>query len=201
MVVKLEPLPVFDSLGDVVSYLGVSPNRIRLDPRPGTATVRDVIRIQNAENRNFELIDRVLVEKVMRAKENFIALELSFYLRSFLAVHDLGFLLGPDGALRILSHLVRIPDISFISWEQRPDRTVPDEPIPDLVPRLAVEILSEGNTEVEMRRKLRDYFRSGVSAVWLIDQSTRTARTYSSPIEYVEIGETEYLRGSGIARL
>ena len=193
MVVTTPRKPVFMSLGDVVRHLGVSADRIRLDPRPGTATVRDVIRIQDRENRNFELVDGILVEKVMGAKESFIALKLAHYLQLFLDQFDLGFLFGADGALRILPRLIRIPDISFISWEQRPDHTVPDEPVPDLAPRLAVEVLSEGNTEAEMKRKLRDYFRSGVNSVWLIDPAPRTARIYSSPSVFTEIGEAENL--------
>lgn len=198
MVVKLKTKLAFDSLGDVVKHLGVSADRIRLDPLPGTATVRDLIRIQDRENRNFELIDGILVEKVMGAKESFIALKLAHFLQTFLDLYDLGFLFGADGALRILPRLVRIPDLSFISWEQRPDYTVPDEPVPDLAPSLAIEVLSEGNTNAEMKRKLRDYFRSGVKAVWLIDQSTRSARMYASPTEFHEIGEDEELTGGDV---
>ncbi len=193
MVVKFASNPVFLSLGDVVKYLGVSADRIRLDPRPGTATVRDVIRIQNRENRNFELVDGILVEKAMGARESFVALQLGYYLQFFLNQSDLGFLLGPDGTLRILPRMVRIPDISFISWDQRPDHTIPDEPVPALVPRLAAEVLSEGNTEAEMSRKLREYFESGVGTVWLIDPASRTARIYSSPKEFVEIDESQDL--------
>lgn len=38
-----------------------------------------------------------------------------------------------------------------------------------LVPDLAIEVLSAGNTEGEMRRKLHDYFTAGVRLVWYID--------------------------------
>lgn len=193
MVVKLNTKPVFLSLGDVVKYLGVSADRIRLIPRPGTATIRDVIRIQDRENRNYELVDGILVEKAVGARESFIALKLGHLLQLFLDHSDLGFLLGPDGTLRILPGMVRIPDISFISWDQRPDHTIPDEPVPALAPRLAVEVLSEGNTEAEMSRKLREYFESGVRIVWLIDPATRTAQLYSSPTEFVEIDESQDL--------
>lgn len=57
--------------------------------------------------------------------------------------------------------------------------------------KLAVEVLSPGNTEGEMQRKLRDYFAVGVRLVWTIDPVTRTARAYTSPEQgssYTEAG-------------
>ena len=55
--------------------------------------------------------------------------------------------------------LVRIPDVAFISWGRLPNRRVPTEPIPDLAPDLAVEVLSVGNTPGEMARKRQGLFR------------------------------------------
>ena len=54
--------------------------------------------------------------------------------------------------------LVRLPDISFISWDQVPTRHCPPDPIAGLAPALAVEVLSKGNTKREMDRKVREYF-------------------------------------------
>ena len=68
----------------------------------------------------------------------------------------------------------------FHSWNRLPGRESPKEPIPDLAPDLAVEVLSEGNTKAEMTRKVREYFDAGVILVWLIDPRKRTARVFSS---------------------
>jgi Uma2 family endonuclease len=76
--------------------------------------------------------------------------------------------------------LVRIPDVSFLAWKKFPGRELPAEPIPQLVPDLAVEVLSEGNTALEMRRKLTEYFEVGVRLVWMIDPTTHTAEAYTS---------------------
>ena len=35
-------------------------------------------------------------------------------------------------------------------------------------PDLAVEILSKGNTEAEMQRKVREYFKAGSRRVWIV---------------------------------
>jgi Uma2 family endonuclease len=82
--------------------------------------------------------------------------------------------------MEIAPGLVRIPDVSFVSWERLPGRESPREPIPDLAPDLAVEVLSKGNTKPEMDRKVREYFEAGVVLVWLIDPRKRTARVFSA---------------------
>ena len=69
--------------------------------------------------------------------------------------HDLGIVLGADGALRLFPGLVRIPDASFVAWERLPGRKLPDDPIPELVPDLAIEVMSVSNTPAEMQRKVR----------------------------------------------
>lgn len=189
----------YRTFADVLHRLGgISPRRVRFDLKPGRATVRDLIRLHYREEKLYELVDGFLVEKVMGSKESYLALELGRHLGNFLEEEDLGFLLGPDGMLRIMPHLVRIPDLSFISWEKRPDHTIPDEPVPNLSPDLAIEILSHGNTKREMTRKLREYFRSGVRLVWFIDPVARTATVFTSPEDSETLAESQSLDGKDV---
>src|SRR5262249_3958216 len=151
------------TIADLLKRLGnIPPERVWLRPAPGTATEQDVIDIEARENRLCELVDGVLVEKTVGYYESRVAAVLIGYMDLFSARHDLGIVLAPDCTLRLMPGLVRIPDVSFISWKKFPNRELPAESIPDLVPDLAVEILSEGNTAEEMRRKLREYFKVGV---------------------------------------
>jgi Uma2 family endonuclease len=169
------------TLADLHQQLGGIPlERIRLRPTPGMATEQDVIEAERRYDRLCELVDGVLVEKVMGYKESRLAFFLGHALQSFLDRHNLGAVAGADGTLKILPRQVRIPDVSFIRWERFPGGKVPDEPIPALAPDLAVEVLSPGNTEAEMQRKLRDYFTAGVRLVWYVDPPTRTARVYTA---------------------
>ncbi len=46
--------------------------------------------------------------------------------------------------------------------------------MPTLIPGLAVEILSDGNTDREMSAKLHVYFEAGVRLVWYVSPETRT---------------------------
>src|SRR5262249_60651667 len=131
----------------------VPPSRVRLQPPPGQATEQDVLEIHSRTKRLCELIDGVLVEKPMGLRESFLALFMGRMIGNFVEARDLGLVAGEAGMMRLVSGRVRMPDVSFISWEQIPDRRVPQEPIPNLHPDLAVEVLSESNTPREMEIK------------------------------------------------
>jgi Uma2 family endonuclease len=110
-------------------------------------------------------------------------------LESFLDHHDLGIVLPGDGLLQLFPKMVRAPDVSFIRWERFPNREFPEEAIWLIAPDLAVEVLSPGNTEAEMRRKVREYFQAGARRAWLIDPPSRSARIYTSPRRFTAIAE------------
>jgi Uma2 family endonuclease len=188
-----------ESLADLLAQLGnIPPARVRSRPAPGTATEQDVIAIRDREKRHYELVDGVLVEKVMGIQESLLALWIGHLFWTFLEQHDLGVAVGEAGALRLMRGLVRTPDVSFISWDRLPGGELPPDPIPDLAPDLAVEVLSKGNTRPEIKRKLREYFLAGVRLVWIINPRTRTAEAYTSPSKKRRIGKTQALDGGDV---
>jgi Uma2 family endonuclease len=188
-----------ETTADLLHQLGgISPRRIRLHPTPGTATEQDVTRILDRTNRLYELVDGVLVEKARGYIESFLTLELGWWLRGFLDQHDLGVLAGADGTIRLMRGLVRIPDISFVSWERLPGQQLPSEPIPELAPDLANEVLSKGNTKGEMARKLREYFLVGVRRVWFVDPTRRTVRVFTAPDQSMLLTEDQTLDGGDV---
>jgi Uma2 family endonuclease len=191
--------PAIENLADLRKRLGGIPlERIRFRLAPGTATEDDVVRVEAQQNRLCELVDGTLVEKARGFEEARVASQLGYRIRSHLEEDDLGICVGVDGMMRIAPGLVRIPDVSFIAWERLPGGESPKEPIPDLAPDLAVEVLSEGNTPAEMKRKVREYFDAGVRLVWLIDLRKRTARVYSAAHRSVLIREDLALDGGDI---
>jgi Uma2 family endonuclease len=173
--------PIIKTLADLRKRLGGIPlERIWYRPAPGTATEKDVVEAQEHENRLCELVDGTLVEKAMGFEEARLALRLGRLIDAYVDQNDLGICVGADGMMRIAPGLVRIPDLSFIAWDKLPSRESPRDPIPDLAPDLAVEVLSGGNTKAEMARKVREYFEAGARLVWLIDPKKRTARIFST---------------------
>ncbi len=191
----------FDNMQQLLDSLGGIPaSRVLSDPPPGTATVRDVIRYVDGNDRRLvELVNGTLVEKPMGASQSFLAIELSIFLGIFQrSVEDVGMILGADGTLRIMPHMVRIPDVSLTLWDKLPGRKVPRAAVPSLVPDLAVEVISKGNTKAEMKRKIADYFEAGVRLVWLVFPKARTVRVYTSAKDSELLAEADTLTGGDV---
>jgi Uma2 family endonuclease len=187
------------TLADVLQQLGgISPRRIRFRPAPGTATEEDVVKIRDRDRRLFELIDGVLVEKVMGYWESVLAIELGRLLGNFVRGKKLGTLAGEAGMLRLSPGLVRIPDLSFISRARLAHHCRARPAILPLAPDLAIEVLSEGNTPREMARKIREYFDSGCRLVWLVDPRSRTVAVYTSVAKPIVLTEKQTLTGGDV---
>jgi Uma2 family endonuclease len=188
-----------ETLADLVKRLGDIPlHRIRAHPAPGTATEADLLNDPGDDTKMCELVDGMLVEKPMGLYESMLAVVLAQVLRNFLDQHDLGIVAGEEGALRLAPGLVRKADVSFIAWERMPNEELPNEPIPDLAPDLAVEVLSKSNTEAEISRKLQEYFAAGTRLAWVLDPTRRTARVHTSPTEFRLLPESDTLDGGEV---
>ena len=191
--------PPVVTLSDLLERLGgVSPDRVRYKPFPGTATEQDVIRIQQSENRLYELVEGILVEKGMGYRESILAGAILAALRAFVRPRKLGLVSGEAGMMRLFAGLVRIPDVAFVSRERLPGGKVPPEPIPDLSPDLAVEVLSESNTRAEMTRKRGEYFEAGVRLVWIVDPKTETVAVYTGPDQHHVLTRRDQLEGGAV---
>ncbi len=172
--------------------------RIRQDPPPGCGTVEDVIRLKDHENRLYELVDGILVEKTVGIEESYIGGTILTLLRNFVDPRGLGMALPADGALQLDINLVRIPDVSFISWERLTGGEFPDDPIPLLVPDLAVEVISRSNTPKEMDDKLKEYFERGVRLVWYVRPRTRVVDVYTNPDRFTRLTASMRLDGGDV---
>ncbi len=188
-----------ETAADLLHRLGGIPaSRVRLVPTPGTATEKDVIAVHDRTNRLCELVDGVLVEKVMGFDESRFAALLVKLLGIYLDRHDLGTCLGADGMVRLFPGLVRIPDVLFISWKRFPKSKGKRGEIPSVAPDLVVEVLSKGNTPREMNRKLEEYFRAGVPLVWYVDPKRRQVRVFTDREHSIVLGEDDQLEGGDV---
>jgi Uma2 family endonuclease len=193
------PLEGITTLGDLLKRLGSIPaRRIRLHPTPGTATKKDVIRVLDRENRTCELVDGTLVEKTMGYEESLIAGILLTCLNNFVRPCKLGIVTGADGMVQLYPGLLCAPDVAYTSWASMPGGKRPKAAIPQLVPDLAVEVLSKGNTRAEMARKLRDYFQAGVRLVWMINPKARLVRVHTTPHQFTELRPGQVLDGGDV---
>jgi Uma2 family endonuclease len=188
--------PPVRTLGDLLRRFGDIPaDRVRFTPVPGTATVEDLTR---EGNEGCELVEGTLVEKPVGLRESVLTAYLSALLDPTVRGRNLGILSGRKGTYELVSGLVRLPDLAFVSWDRLPGRRLPVEPVPNVVPDLAVEVLSASNTLGEMTRKRREYFSAGVRLVWEIDPRARTVRVYTSETAFQDLTAADTLDGAPV---
>jgi Uma2 family endonuclease len=113
-------------------------------------------------------------------------------------LRKMGIVTSPDGMMRIRSDRIVIPDVAYISFEHLPNGRIPHEHIPSLVPDLAVEILSDGNTREEMAIKLREYMGAGTRMVWYVDPRTRSVDVHRASQQVVHLTGSDMLSGGEV---
>ena len=121
-----------------------------------------------------------------------------FALESFVRSHPIGQVTVESGVLTETGpDTVRGPDVAFWSAERLP---LDQEPVvyANVAPDLVVEVLSPGNTEQKMTAKVREYFKSGVRMVWVVDPDERTVTVYRQPGEGRVLWEDATLDGEDV---
>jgi Uma2 family endonuclease len=185
------------TLAELLERLGRVPaERIRVQPPPGTATEADLL---CAENRFCELVSGTLVEKPpVGWREAFLAQVLGHYLAQYILAARLGILAGPDLQTRMRPGNIRLPDLSFYSWNRFPGGQPSSERILTLAPDLAVEVLSASNTATEMEQKRREYFDAGCRLVWEVEPELRLVRVYTSADTFSTVSIEGILTGEPV---
>lgn len=148
----------------------------------------------------YEVVDGQIVEKRMGARETEIASLLVGMLTPFLMAKRLGKVVG-EMLFRIdlKSDLQRRPDVAFVSHARWPfHRRIPKVAVWDMIPDLAIEVISESNTAYEVLKKLHDYFDAGVSRVWVVYPDQAEVYVYSSPKQVEIIGLGQELDGGDL---
>jgi Uma2 family endonuclease len=141
----------------------------------------------------YEVVDGQIVEKKMSARETEIASILIELIGHFLRTNRLGKVVGEMlFRINLEKDLRRRPDVAFVSNARWPfNRRIPKVTPWDMVPDLAIEVISESNSAYEVQGKIHDYFAAGVARVWVIYPDQAEVYDYGSPtqIEVVKIGQ------------
>jgi Uma2 family endonuclease len=181
------PLDLAKRFGDMPLW------RISFDPPPGEASEEECIKINERADRLCELVDGTLIEKVMGSFESLIASNIVTEFNNYLRTNRIGIALGADGMLRLRVKLIRIPDASFISRENLKTGTFPRHGVAAVAPTIAVEVISEGNTQREMQEKLDEYFQCGAAEVWYVYPDSKTIIRYTSRDQHQTLSENDSL--------
>jgi Uma2 family endonuclease len=133
-------------------------------------------------DRLYEVVDGRIVEKNVGARETEIAGNFDQLLGAFVRTNRLGRVI-PEMLYRIdqARDLQRRPDVSFVSvarWPLR--RMVPSDAVWDLVPDLAIEIVSPNNTAYQVEDRRIEYIQAGVHRVWIVYPRHRIVYDFTS---------------------
>ena len=156
----------------------------------------------------YEIVNDKRVElPSMGVYSSWIATRLGNRLGPFVEDRSLGttaietlFILNAERNLR------RRPDVAFVSAQRWPlDRRIPETGDWEVVPDLAVEIVSAHDLATEVHAKVQEYFAYGVRRVWVIYPDERQVYDYRSPTKVQilqsnnEIDGEDFLPGFRIA--
>jgi Uma2 family endonuclease len=148
----------------------------------------------------YEVIDGLRVEKPPMAMDAvLVTAALDQLLGAFARANRLGRVV-PE----MLFHLgagrpQRRPDVAFVSYERWP-RERKSSPVAawEVVPDLAIEVISPTNQASAMRRKVREYFEAGVRRVWVVYPEDHSIDVYDSPRLARIFGPGDHLDGEDI---
>jgi Uma2 family endonuclease len=136
------------------------------------------------DERLYEVIDgQIVASEPMGAYEVWLATELSRVLGTYTEECQVG---------RIVTEMLfdltrwvgkkRRPDVAFVSYDRWPrNRRIPRAEAWEVVPNLAVEVVSRTNPADEIVDKVAEYFRSGVELVWVVYPSQQQVYAYTAP--------------------
>jgi len=166
-----------------------------LQTRPMTDAEFDrFVMLPENRDRNFEFIAGEIVEVVSNSKSSYEALKIMGRVSVHVDDNHLGRYTGADGGY-IVSGEKYIPDGAFTSYARQ--QVAPNVPYNPIAPDLAIEVLSPGNTETEMTRKIGNYLAAG-TVVWVADPEQKTVDVYTpnQPRKTLRIGD--FLEGGAV---
>jgi Uma2 family endonuclease len=152
----------------------------------------------------YELVNGQRVEMPpMSVRAAMVASSLVAELNAFTKGKDVGQVF-PEMLFRIPltddSSRERRPDIAFVSYQSWPVESPqdPDANAWEVIPDLAVEVISPSERAEDQREKVLEYFRVGVRCVWVVFPKLRLIDVYESPTRVQILTETDTLRGDPV---
>jgi Uma2 family endonuclease len=141
----------------------------------------------------YEVVDGKIVAKEFQPYESEIAATLGIFLGNHARTRQLGrafvlILFRIDQA----RDLQRRPDLAFVSHAKWPvNRRLPNVEAWDMVPDLAIEVVNPTDTADWMQDTIHEYFKAGVTAVWIVYPDQKEVYVYASPgqIQVRQVGQ------------
>lgn len=149
----------------------------------------------------FEIVDGQHLELApMSAYATWIASRLDHRLGPFVEEHGLGTVVAEMlFVLDARRDLRRRPDVAFVSAKRWPlNRSLPEAGDWQVVPDVAIEVVSPSDEFSDVVAKVREYFQYDVRRVWVILPEERQVYVYDSPTQVHILGSGDTLSGGDI---
>jgi Uma2 family endonuclease len=119
--------------------------------------------------------------------------QLTRILAAYAEAHDLGVVMAGEVGVYIRRNpdTIRAADLLYISRDRLAEAS--PQGFLDVAPELVVEITSPSDRWGDVRRKLRDYFEAGVTAVLVVEPDETLISLFRSPTELQELGGADIL--------
>jgi Uma2 family endonuclease len=143
-----------------------------------------------------ELVDGEIRVSPAGAPHGRVIVALSARLYTHVEAHGLGHVFDSSTGVWMPSGNLRVPDITFVSTARLPGG-VPGGFL-RVVPDLAVEVVSPGDSPRGIEDKVGEYLESGVPLAWVIDPERREAAVHRSLTDVWSVGLEDVLDGGDV---
>ena len=141
-------------------------------------TIEDMYHMPK-DGRKYELVDGEVVVSPGGVYHGEIVIKIAHIIATFLDEHPIGKVYGDNVGLVFPNGNLRSPDVSFVRNEKLPGGKSPVT-FAELIPDLAVEVLSPSDSLRRLAQKIGEFLEVGVPLVWLVDPQRRSVTVYRS---------------------
>ena len=162
-------------------------------------TADELLRLSTTGGR-YELVEGELFEMPPAGGvHGYAAMRIGSLLDSYVSENQLGYVFAAEAGfiLRRNPDTVRAPDASFVSKDRLGMGDLPSGYV-DVVPDLAVEVVSPSDRQGEVLDKVEEWLRAGTKLVWVIYPATRSATVHQSLGEHYDLTEADTLDGAQV---
>lgn len=154
-----------------------TPSRRKRPSAPQTVAEFEKWLARKKTDANYEFVrGRIIKKPPMKQEELFIA---RFLMRAFAKtqLYQDGAEMLSEGDAYVDTFRKRIPDLAIFTDEQIREAKTGKR----FMPPLAIEILSDSESQNDVLEKVQDYFDAGVQLVWYIAPKQQKIYAYTSP--------------------
>jgi Uma2 family endonuclease len=167
--------------------------------RPRVLTVKQFARLPD-EARGYELVNGRLETIKVSTRSSYYGLEFGAWIREFVRIHKLGWVLGSDQNYQCFGHgkTVRKADASFIHKSRMSIAEYEADGFCPIVPDLVVEVTSPRDLLSKVERKMQMWIDVGVKLAWLVKPETKSVTVYTAGQRPMILVESDMLTGDPV---